>query len=103
MARWSRLERDADGSPNKEACSNHGSSRSTRRTRTELASSPTARPRLEPEHSEEREAERFQHLHCAGFQLLLGPDTSGADVTCLFSVIDAGKSRPIEIDGAACL
>ena len=26
----------------------------------------------------------------AGFQLLLGPGTSGADVTCLFSVIDAG-------------
>ena len=26
----------------------------------------------------------------AGFQLLLGPGTSGVDVTCLFSVIDAG-------------
>ena len=30
----------------------------------------------------------------AGFQLLLGPGTSGADVTCLFSVIDAGTSTP---------
>ena len=57
----------------------------------------TARSRLEPEQElwpvpqpeQEREAERFQHLRRDGFQLLLGPGTSGVDVTFLFSVIDA--------------
>ena len=29
----------------------------------------------------------------AGFQLLLGPGTSGVDVTCLFSVIDTKRVR----------
>ena len=36
----------------------------------------------------------------AGFQLLLGPGTSGVDVTFLFLVIDAGASRPRLTRGA---
>ena len=36
----------------------------------------------------------------AGFQLLLGPCTSGVDVTFLFLVIDAGASRPRSTRGA---
>ena len=48
----------------------------------------------------EWEAERFQHLRRVGFQLLLGPGTSGVDITFLFSVIDAETSRPRSTMGA---
>ena len=41
-----------------------------------------------------------EHLRRAGFQLLLGPGTSGVDVTFLFSVFDTGASRPSSMRGA---
>ena len=37
---------------------------------------------------------------CAGLQLLLGPRTSGVDVTFLFLVCDDGASRPLSKQGA---
>ena len=41
-----------------------------------------------------------EHLRRAGFQLLLGPGTSGLDVTFLFSFFNTRASRPSSMRGA---